>query len=236
MRADGRGPDALRPVRIERGYLRFAEGSALIDMGATRVLCAATIEAQVPEHRRGTGRGWVTAEYSMLPRSSPVRVRRESVDGRLKGRTHEIKRLVGRSLRAVVDLEALGERSVLLDCDVIQADGGTRTAAINGSAVALYDALSSLGLPRHPMRELATAVSVGLVGGEPRLDLDYAEDASASVDLNVVVAASGRFIEVQGSAEKEPYSDRDLDLMLGCARRGLAELLRLQRAALGLEP
>jgi ribonuclease PH len=233
MRADGRKPDELRPVRIERGYLRYAEGSALIDFGNTRVLCAATIEASVPEHLKGTGKGWVTAEYSMLPRSSPQRVRRESVSGRIGGRTHEIMRLIGRSMRAVVDLPALGERSVVLDCDVVQADGGTRTASITGACVALHDALSTLGLARHPMRELAAAVSVGMQGGRAVLDLDYPEDSSASTDMNVVMTESGGLIELQGTAEREPFSEADLQAMLVCARRGLQQLFALQRQALG---
>ena len=233
MRPDGRGMQDLRPVRIERGYLRYAEGSALIDMGNTRVLCAATVESSVPDHLKGSGRGWVTAEYSMLPRSSPQRVRRESISGRIGGRTHEIMRLIGRSMRAVVDLPALGERTVVLDCDVIQADGGTRTASITGAAVALHDALTKLGLPRHPMRELAAAVSVGMHDGVARLDLDYREDSSAGTDMNVVMTESGRFIEVQGTAEREAFSEAELQAMLACARQGLQELFAVQRRALG---
>ena len=235
MRHDGRQPDALRPVRIERRFLRYAEGSALIDMGETRVICAATVEGTVPEHLLGKGQGWVTAEYSMLPRSSPRRVRREAISGRIGGRTHEIMRLIGRSMRAVVDLQALGERSILLDCDVLQADGGTRTAAITGSCIALHDALTSLGLARHPMRELVAAVSVGMCGGEAVLDLDYREDSSADVDMNVVMAESGRFIEVQGTAEHEPFTDAQLAALLQRARSGLGELFALQRRTLGLE-
>lgn len=232
MRPDGRAADQLRPVRIERGYLRYAEGSALIDMGNTRVLCAATVENSVPEHLKGSGKGWVTAEYSMLPRSSPQRVRRESVSGRIGGRTHEIMRLIGRSMRTVVDLPALGERTVVLDCDVIQADGGTRTASITGAAVALHDALTKLALPRHPMRELAAAVSVGLHDGVARLDLDYREDSSAGTDMNVVMTESGRFIEVQGTAEREAFTAAELDAMLACARTGLQELFAVQRRVL----
>lgn len=233
MRPDGRTTDQLRPVRIERGYLRYAEGSALIDMGNTRVLCAATVENSVPDYLKGTGKGWVTAEYSMLPRSSPQRVRRESVSGRIGGRTHEIMRLIGRSMRAVVDLPALGERTVVLDCDVIQADGGTRTASITGAAVALHDALATLNLPRHPMRELAAAVSVGLHEGVARLDLDYREDSSAGTDMNVVMTESGRFIEVQGTAEREAFTDAELQALLACAQGGLRQLFELQRRALG---
>jgi len=235
MRQDGRVPNQMRPVHIERGYLRHAEGSALIAVGNTRVLCAATVETSVPEHLKGTGKGWVTAEYSMLPRSSKQRVRRESVSGRIGGRTHEIMRLIGRSLRTVVDLPALGERTIVLDCDVIEADGGTRTASITGACVALHDALATLGLPRHPMRQLVAAVSVGICAGEPVLDLDYREDSSASTDMNVVMTASGGLIEVQGTAEKEPFSDTELHAMLDLARGGLAELFAVQRAILGIE-
>jgi ribonuclease PH len=234
MRHDGRVSDALRPVRIERHFLRYAEGSALIDMGETRVLCAATIDSAVPEHLLGKGQGWVTAEYSMLPRSSPKRVRREAIAGRIGGRTHEIMRLIGRSMRAVVDLQALGERTVVLDCDVLQADGGTRTAAITGSCIALHDALTALGLARHPMRELVAAVSVGLCGGEAMLDLNYREDSSADVDMNVVMAESGRFIEVQGTAEHAPFTDQQLATLLQRARSGIEQLFALQRRALEL--
>jgi ribonuclease PH len=232
QRAEGRAPDQLRPVRIERGYLRHAEGSALIAMGNTRVLCSASVEASVPPHLKGTGQGWVTAEYSMLPRSTGVRVPRESMRGQVKGRTHEIMRLIGRSLRVVVDLTALGERSIVLDCDVIEADGGTRTASVTGSCIALHDALSTLGLPRHPMRELVAAVSVGLIDGVPLLDLDYAEDSGGSVDMNVVMAESGRFIEVQGTAEREPFSEDELRALLQRAQSGLRELLALQKRIL----
>jgi ribonuclease PH len=232
MRPDGRAPDHIRPVHIERGYLRYAEGSALIDMGNTRVLCAATIEDRVPDHLLGKGTGWVTAEYSMLPRSSPQRVRRESVSGRLGGRTHEIMRLIGRSMRTAVDLPALGERTVVLDCDVLQADGGTRTAAITGSCVALHSALTALALPKHPMRELVAAVSVGLCGGEAVADLDYREDSTAEVDMNVVMVESGRFIEIQGTAEREPFSEAQLQALLHRARAGLAQLFAAQRRVL----
>jgi ribonuclease PH len=233
MRADGRAPNALRPVRIEPGVLRFAEGSALIEVGQTRVLCAATVETSVPEHLKGRGTGWVTAEYSMLPRSSKQRVRREAIAGKLGGRTHEIMRLIGRSLRTAVDLAALGERTVVLDCDVLQADGGTRTASITGACVALHAALVTLGLPRHPLRELVAAVSVGIAAGEPVLDLDYDEDSSASTDMNVVMTESGRLIEIQATAEREPFTDADLQAMLVHARAGLAQLFVLQRRAIG---
>ena len=231
-RADGRAPDQLRPVRIERGYLRHAEGSALVEMGKTRVLCSASVEASVPPHLKGTGQGWVTAEYGMLPRSTAVRVPRESLRGQVKGRTHEIMRLIGRSLRVAVDLRALGERSIVLDCDVIEADGGTRTASVTGSCIALHDALATLRLPRHPMRELVAAVSVGICEGVPLLDLDYGEDSSASVDMNVVMAESGRFIEVQGTAEGAPFSEHELGMLLQRARVGVRELLALQKRVL----
>jgi ribonuclease PH len=236
MRPDGRAPNQMRPVHIERGYLRHAEGSALIAVGNTRVLCAATVETSVPEHLKGTGKGWVTAEYSMLPRSSKQRVRRESISGRIGGRTHEIMRLIGRSMRTAVDLPALGERTIVLDCDVIEADGGTRTASITGACVALHDALATLGLPRHPLRQLVAAVSVGICAGEPVLDLDYREDSSASTDMNVVMTASGGLIEVQGTAEKEPFSDVELHALLDRARGGLADLFALQRRVLGIAP
>jgi ribonuclease PH len=232
MRPDGRASAALRPVHCERHFLKYAEGSVLVSMGNTRVLCAATVEEGVPPHLEGKGKGWVTAEYSMMPRSSPQRVRREAVAGRIGGRTHEIMRLIGRSLRTVVDLEALGERTVILDCDVVQADGGTRTAAITGACMALHDALTTLGLPRHPMRELVAAVSVGVCGGEPVLDLDYREDSTASVDMNVVMAESGRFIELQGTAEREPFSEAELAALLHLARTGIGQLFAIQHATL----
>ena len=232
MRPDGRAVDQIRQVHIERGYLLYAEGSTLIGMGNTRVLCAATIEDRVPDHLLGTGKGWVTAEYSMLPRSSPQRVRREAIAGRLGGRTHEIMRLIGRSMRAVVDLRSLGERTVVLDCDVVQADGGTRTAAITGSCIALHDALTTLALPVHPMAELVAAISVGICEDEPVVDLDYREDSTAKVDMNVVMAESGRFIEIQGTAEREPFSDEELAGLLQRARQGMQQLFALQRHAL----
>jgi ribonuclease PH len=234
MRGDGRSPEDLRPVRIETGVLRWAEGSVRIDMGQTQVLCAATVEARVPPHLEGRGSGWVTAEYSMLPRSSKQRVRRESVAGRLGGRTHEIMRLIGRSLRTAVDLQALGERTVILDCDVLQADGGTRTASITGACVALHAALATLGLPRHPLRELVAALSVGICNGIAVADLDYTEDSTASTDMNVVMTESGRLIEIQGTAEREPFSEEELQAMLARARHGIAHLFALQRAALGI--
>ncbi len=235
-RPDGRTSDALRPVTFARGWLTHAEGSALVEFGGTRVLCAASVTEGVPRWRRGSGLGWVTAEYAMLPRSTNTRSDRESVKGRVGGRTHEISRLVGRSLRAVVDHRALGENSVVLDCDVLQADGGTRTAAITGAYVALADAFSWMRehgtLARDPLRGSVAAVSVGIVDGEARLDLDYTEDVRAGTDMNVVMTGDGRFVEVQGTAEGEPF-DRDLlDALLGLAAVGCHQLTALQVEAL----
>lgn len=234
QRPDGRQPRQLRGLEIQRGYLRNAEGSALVKMGNTHVLCAASIEPSVPPHLRGSGTGWVTAEYAMLPRSTTTRTMREAVRGRLGGRTQEIMRLIGRSLRSVVDLSALGERTIFLDCDVIEADGGTRTAAVNGACVALHDALGQLELETHPMQSMIGAVSVGIQDGAPLLDLCYQEDAAAAVDMNVVMADRGRFIEVQGTAEKEPFSMEDLVALLDCARAGIEEIHAVQRRVLGL--
>jgi len=233
-RTDGRAPDQLRPIEIERGYLRHAEGSALIRCGNTHVLCAATIELSVPRHLLGAGSGWVTAEYSMLPRSSAQRVGREVMRGRPGGRTQEIMRLIGRSMRTVVDLRALGERTIILDCDVIEADGGTRTASITGACIALHDALSQLELNPHPMKELVGAISVGMRAGEPLLDLCYEEDSSADTDMNVVMGSSHRFIEVQGTAEKEPFDQGEFTQMLDYARKGLDEIFSMQRRLLGV--
>jgi ribonuclease PH len=236
-RADGRSPDQLREIRMTRGWLEHAEGSVLVEFGATRVLCAASATEEVPRWRRGSGLGWVTAEYAMLPRATNTRGDRESVKGRLGGRTQEISRLVGRSLRACVDAKAMGENTIIIDCDVLQADGGTRTAAITGGYVALADALSWLqGRKRckgDPLVASVAAVSVGIVDGEPRLDLCYTEDVAAQTDMNVVCTGDGRFVEVQGTAEREPF-DRDLlDQLLDLAVGGCADLARLQREALG---
>jgi len=233
MRKDGRAPDQLRPVRIERGYLRHAEGSALIEVGETRVICSATLEPGVPRWMAGGGRGWITAEYGMLPRSSRQRITREADRGR-SGRTHEIQRLIGRSCRTAVAMEMLGENTIIVDCDVIEADGGTRTASITGACVALYDAISTLELKEHPMNFLVSAVSVGIVDGRPMLDLAYNEDSAADVDLNVVMAESGTYIEVQGTAERIPFSREQLDDMLALARSGCDQLFAAQRAALGI--
>jgi ribonuclease PH len=236
-RPDGRSPDQLREIRMTRGWLEHAEGSVLVEFGATRVLCAASATEEVPRWRRGSGLGWVTAEYAMLPRATNTRGDRESVKGRLGGRTQEISRLVGRSLRACVDAKAMGENTIIIDCDVLQADGGTRTAAITGGYVALADALGWLqGRKRckgNPLVTSVAAVSVGIVDGEPRLDLCYDEDVAAQTDMNVVCAGDGRFVEVQGTAEREPF-DRDLlDRLLDLAVAGCADLTRLQVDALG---
>jgi len=235
-RPDGRRPDELREVTITRNWLAHAEGSVLVEFGATRVLCAASVLDEVPRWRRGSGQGWVTAEYAMLPRSTNTRSDRESVKGRVGGRTHEISRLVGRSLRACVDLKALGENSIMIDCDVLQADGGTRTAAITGGYVALADAIGWLkGRKRckgDPLVGSVAAVSVGIVDAEPRLDLCYAEDVAAETDMNVVCTGRGDFVEVQGTAEREPFDRKLLDQLLDLATAGCAELTRSQLAAL----
>ena len=236
MRPSGRAADELREVRIARGYTRHAEGSALVEFGDTRVLCAATIEDRVPPWMKGRGRGWVTAEYGMLPRATGQRSPREAARGRQGGRTLEIQRLIGRSLRAVVDMEALGERTVIVDCDVIQADGGTRTAAITGGYVALVDAVSNLPARSRPRRDpihgAVAAVSVGIYRGEPVLDLDYAEDSEAETDMNVVMNDAGGYIEIQGTAEGHAFRRAELDAMLELARRGIESLVEMQRTAL----
>lgn len=236
LRNDGRQLQQLRPITLNRHFTRYAEGSVLVEFGATKVLCNATIEETVPPFLRGKGQGWVTAEYAMLPRATHTRSPRESSKGKVSGRTHEIQRLIGRSLRAVIDLSALGERTIQIDCDVIQADGGTRTAAITGAWVALADALNGLvaqgKLLTSPLRDTVAAVSVGIVGGVPMLDLCYEEDARADVDMNVVVTGDGRFVEVQGTAEAEPFTVAELDLLRDLALRGCAELVLLQQKAL----
>lgn len=233
MRSDGRAHDATRPVTIRRGYLQNAEGSALIEMGKTRVICSASITDGVPKFLSGKGEGWLTAEYGMLPRSSHQRIPREAVRGRA-GRTYEIQRLVGRCLRATTQLNILGEMTVIVDCDVIEADGGTRSASITGGCVALYDALAKAGFSNHPMNFFASAISVGIVGGNVFLDLNYGEDSRADVDLNVVMSENGSFIEIQGTAEQVPFNDAQLDKMLGLARKGCMELIEAQKEALEL--
>jgi ribonuclease PH len=232
-RNDGRRPDELRPIKIERGFVDFAEGSCLISFGRTRVVCAATVEQSVPRFLEGTGRGWVTAEYSMLPRSTFERTPREAARGRLSGRTQEIQRLIGRSLRSVVDLSRLDGYAITVDCDCLVSDGGTRTASITGGFVALVDAIRSLNLANDPVRDHVAAVSVGLVGPQICLDLDYSEDSGAEVDMNVVMTGSARFVEVQGTAEGEPFEKTVLDEMLGFAGRGIEQLVVAQHAALG---
>ncbi len=226
----------MRPVTIETGYLKTAEGSALISVGNTRVLCAASVEDGVPQFLRGTGKGWVTAEYSMLPRATLKRTPREVSKGRPSGRTHEIQRLIGRSLRAVVDLAALGERSVLVDCDVLQADGGTRTASITGAYVALAVALAQLvkfgGIKKSPLLDGMAATSVGIVAGEPLLDLDYEEDSRADVDTNIVMTGSGKFVEVQATAEHRPFDDAQLSGLIDLARGGIRQLIDQQKQAI----
>lgn len=236
MRPDGRRPNELRPTTIELGAVPYAEGSALITMGETKVLCAATVEERVPPYRKGTGQGWVTAEYSMLPRSTLTRTERDARKGRVDGRVQEIQRLIGRSLRAAVDFPAMGERTVILDCDVLVADGGTRTAAITGAYVALalaVDKLKDAGLlSRNPLLHQVAAVSVGIVQGEARLDLAYLEDSAAATDMNCIGTDDGRYIELQATAEKEPFSRAEADLLLELARVGLDQLFATQRSAL----
>lgn len=237
MRGDGRVATSLRNVRIVRNYLKHAEGAVLVEFGDTKVICTASVEEGVPPFLRGKGSGWVTAEYAMLPRATHTRSPREAAKGKIGGRTHEIQRLIGRSLRAVTDLRLLGERSVLIDCDVIQADGGTRTASITGAYVALVDALRWLVerrvLPAVPVREAVAAVSVGIVAGEPVLDLNYEEDSTAEVDMNFVMTSSGRFVEVQGTAEGEPFTVADMDAMRALAMAGIERLFQIQEEALG---
>jgi ribonuclease PH len=235
MRPDGRAPDELRPMSFLRDFTDMADGSVLVSFGRTRVLCTASIDEDVPRWMRDTGRGWVTAEYSMLPGSSSERIRR-----RVSGRDQEIQRLIGRSLRGVCDLEALGERSIDVDCDVLQADGGTRTASICGGYVALHDALTRLmqrgQLISHPLTDECAAVSVGIINGECRLDLPYAEDAGAEVDMNVVMTGSGRFVEVQGTAEGAPFGRDQLDTLLGLATAGIEQIVAVQRQTLSSPP
>lgn len=240
MRADGREINQLRPTKITPNYLVTAEGSVLIEAGNTRVLCAATIEDSVPGFLRGTGKGWVTAEYAMLPRATATRTPREVTKGRASGRTLEIQRLIGRSLRSIVDLTALGERSVIVDCDVLQADGGTRTAAITGAYVALATALGTLVkfkvIAKNPLVDSVAATSVGIVGSAPMLDLSYQEDSRADVDMNVVMTGSGKFVEIQATAEHTPFEDSQLDELLELAHAGIAELRAIQQHALSARP
>jgi ribonuclease PH len=236
VRAGDRAADAMRPVTIQRGYTRHAEGSVLVSFGDTKVLCTASVEEKVPPHKRGSGEGWVTAEYGMLPRATHTRGDREAARGKQSGRTQEIQRLIGRSLRCVFDLAALGERSILIDCDVLQADGGTRTAAITGAFVAAQDAVNWLIarglLARSPIKDAVAAVSVGIVEGTPLLDLEYTEDAACDTDMNVVMTGEGGFVEVQGTAEGASFSRAEMDALLALAGKGIGELVAAQRAAL----
>jgi ribonuclease PH len=236
-RPGGRRPEQLRPVRLQRGWTRHAEGSVLVEFGDTRVLCTASVEGRVPPFLKDKGRGWLTAEYGMLPRATNTRSDREAARGRQSGRSLEIQRLIGRALRAVVDLGALGERTIQVDCDVLQADGGTRTAAITGAFVAVHDALDWMKaqgmLEALPVRDFVAAVSVGIYRGTPVLDLDYAEDSACDTDMNVVMTGAGGFVEVQGTAEGAPYSRGELDAMLSLASRGIEELVGHQRRVLG---
>ncbi|HEY6095033.1 MAG TPA: ribonuclease PH [Gallionellaceae bacterium] len=236
MRPSQRQPNQLRNIRITRKYTRHAEGSVLIECGDTRVICTASVEERVPPHKKGSGEGWVTAEYGMLPRSTGNRMDREAARGKQTGRTQEIQRLIGRSLRSVVDLAKLGERTIQIDCDVIQADGGTRTASITGAFVALQDAVSFLlqkgVIAESPLRDAVAAISVGIYQGTPVLDLDYAEDSDCDTDMNVVMLGCGKFVEVQGTAEGHPFSREEMDALLELAKHGIGQLLDMQRAAL----
>jgi len=238
IRPGQRAPDALRDVRITRGYTIHAEGSVLIEFGQTKVLCTASVEEKVPPHKRGSGEGWVTAEYGMLPRATHTRSDREAARGKQSGRTQEIQRLIGRSLRAVFDLKALGERTISLDCDVIQADGGTRTASITGAFVAAHDAVSKLlkegKIAASPIKDHVAAISVGLLQGQSLLDLEYVEDSACDTDMNVVMTGAGHFVEVQGTAEGAAFTRREMDALLVLAEKGIGELVAIQRRALDL--
>jgi ribonuclease PH len=235
-RIDGRSTNDLRPVEIKRNYLRHAEGSALISMGGTTVLCSASIDEYVPSFLKGTGKGWVTAEYAMLPRSTNTRVSRDGRRGSISGRTQEIQRLIGRSLRAVFDLDRLGERTIMIDCDVLEADGGTRTAAITGSCIALYDAVRWLQernmIEATLIKDFVAAISVGIIKGVPMLDLCYAEDSNADVDMNIVMTGSGAMVEIQGTAEQNPFTTDELNIMLDLGRHGIEQLVTMQKQIL----
>ncbi len=239
MRPDGRKDNELRPVRITRGFIKSAEGSVLIELGNTRVICTASVEEKVPPFLKDQKKGWLTAEYSMLPRATPTRTIRESTQGRIGGRTHEIQRLIGRSLRAIIDLEAIGERTLWIDCDVIQADGGTRTASITGAYIALVDAVRYMIkngiIEKNPIKDYLAAVSVGIVNGSPRLDLCYEEDSIAEVDMNVVMTGSGEFVEVQGTAEGKPFKKEVLDNLIKLAETGILRLINIQKELLEKE-
>ncbi|OGV96928.1 MAG: ribonuclease PH [Nitrospinae bacterium RIFCSPLOWO2_02_FULL_39_110] len=236
MRADGRKTNEIRKVKIVRNFIKHAEGSSLIEVGDTRVICTATVEETVPTFLKGKGRGWVTAEYSMIPRSARSRITRESSRGKIGGRTHEIQRLIGRALRTVVDLKSLGERTVWIDCDVIQADGGTRTASITGACVALYDAFRFMKREKMiediPLKDFVAATSVGIVNEKIMLDLNYEEDSKADVDMNIVMTGSGKFIEIQGTAERHPFSKEDTDSLIKLAVKGIKELIKIQKTVI----
>jgi len=238
MRPSQRAPNQLRQIDIIRHYTKHAEGSVLVKFGDTHVLCTASIDEKVPQFLRGKGQGWVTAEYGMLPRSTGSRMQREAAQGKQSGRTQEIQRLIGRSLRAIIDLKKLGERSIQIDCDVIQADGGTRTASITGAYVALHDAVSHLLnnklISESPLRDAVAAISVGVYQGQPVLDLDYIEDSDCDTDMNIVMTASGGFVEIQGTAEGTPFARNDMDDMLDLAQAGISELIAKQKAVLGV--
>ena len=235
MRPSQRPFNQLRSIRITRDYIMHAEGSVLIECGDTKVICTASVEEKVPPHKKGTGEGWVTAEYGMLPRSTGSRMVREAAKGKQSGRTQEIQRLIGRSLRSIVDLKKLGERTIQVDCDVIQADGGTRTASITGAFVALHDAVRKImsqgGVTENPLRDFVAAISVGIYQGQPVLDLDYCEDSACDTDMNVVMTGSGRFVEVQGTAEGPAFNRTEMEAMLDLAQSGIAQLVEIQRAA-----
>jgi ribonuclease PH len=235
-RSDGRGPNALRPVKITRNYLKHAEGSTLIEMGDTKVICSASVEERVPQFLRNTGRGWITAEYSMLPRSTHTRTSRDSLKGRGNGRSFEIQRLIGRSLRSVTDLSGFGERTIWIDCDVIQADGGTRAASITGAYVALIDAFRKMVrngmIEKVPVKDSVAAISVGKVEGKALLDLNYEEDSRAEVDMNVVMTGSGEFVEIQGTAEEAVFTKKEMDELTSIAQKGIKELTRIQKKSL----
>ncbi len=239
MRRDGRDPDALRPISFERNFLKYAEGSVLVKFGDTHVICTASVEESVPPFLRGSGQGWVTAEYAMLPRATQTRKTRESVAKKPSGRSMEIQRLIGRSLRSVMDMGLLGERTVWIDCDVIQADGGTRTACITGGCVALYDALKTLQgygvIGKFPMVSMVAAISVGIVDNSFLLDLNYEEDSTAEVDLNLVMTERGHLVEIQGTAEGAPFTKKELDAMIALGEKGIQELISLQKRTLGIE-
>jgi len=237
IRNDGRGNEGLRKVNVTRNYMKFAEGSCLIEVGDTKVICTATVDENVPQFLKGKGTGWITAEYGMLPRSCKTRVQREGARGSLSGRTQEIQRLIGRSLRAVINLSALGERTIWIDCDVIQADGGTRTVSITGSFIALADALKDLKkkgiIDKLPIQDLVAATSVGLIKGERVLDLTFDEDASADVDMNIVMTGKGKFIEIQGTAEGEPFEEPQMEELIALAKKGISQLIEIQKKVLG---